>query len=67
MLDFDPENDPELFDVEAHRIDLAAPLLVLRARGGVLACGYLNLPTMNKFGEVGAIVTGVAEIGRAHV
>jgi uncharacterized protein YunC (DUF1805 family) len=51
--------DPEFSEVEGFRIELAAPLLVLKAPGGILACGYLSLATMNKLGEVGAIVTGV--------
>ena len=51
--------DPEFLQVEAFRIELAAPLLVLKAPGGILACGYLSVLTMNKLGEVGAIVTGV--------
>ena len=42
-----------------HRIDLKLPLLVIRGSRGVLACGYLNVETFNKTGEVGAIVTGV--------
>ena len=53
--------EPEYEGVEAYRIDLAAPLLVLKARRGILACGYLSLATMNKLNEVGAIVTGVRD------
>lgn len=45
--------------LERHRIDLKLPLLVIRGSRGVLACGYLNVETFNKTGEVGAIVTGV--------
>jgi uncharacterized protein YunC (DUF1805 family) len=41
------------------RIDLARPLLVIRAGRGILACGYLDVETFNRTGEVGAIVTGV--------
>ena len=51
--------EPEYAGVDAYRIDLAAPLLVLKAQRGILACGYLSVATMNKLGEVGAIVTGV--------
>ncbi len=47
--------------LERHRIDLKLPLLVIRGAGGVLACGYLNVETFNKTGEVGAIVTGVKD------
>ena len=42
-----------------YRIDLKLPLLVIRGSRGVLACGYLNVETFNKTGEVGAVVTGV--------
>lgn len=45
--------------LEKHRIDLKLPLLVIRGARGVLACGYLNVETFNKTGEVGAIVSGV--------
>ena len=44
---------------EKHRIELAKPLLLIRAKGGILACGYLNVATFNKTGEACAIVTGV--------
>jgi uncharacterized protein YunC (DUF1805 family) len=47
--------------LERHRIDLKLPLLVIRGRRGVLACGYVNVETFNKTGEVGAIVTGVKD------
>ncbi len=52
-------DDPEFSAVQAYRIALAAPLLVLKAPSGILACGYLSLATMDKLDEVGAIVTGV--------
>ena len=42
-----------------YRIDLKLPLLVIHGSRGVLACGYLNVETFNKTGEVGTIVTGV--------
>src|SRR4051812_46536423 len=45
--------------LERHEIALALPLLVIKASGGVLACGYLNVQTFEKTGEAGAIVTGV--------
>ena len=47
--------------LERHRIDLRLPLLVIRGARGVLACGYLNVETFNKTGEVGAIVAGVKD------
>lgn len=45
--------------LERLHIALKLPLLVVRGSRGVLACGYLNVETFNKTGEVGAIVTGV--------
>lgn len=50
-----------LDDFEKHRIELAKPLLLIRAKGGILACGYLNVATFNKTGEACAIVTGVSD------
>jgi uncharacterized protein YunC (DUF1805 family) len=47
--------------LEKRRIDLKLPLLVIRGSRGLLACGYLNVETLNKTGEVGAIVTGVKD------
>lgn len=44
---------------EKHHIALKSPLLVIKGNNGVLACGYLNIETFNKTGEVAAIVTGV--------
>jgi uncharacterized protein YunC (DUF1805 family) len=61
------------------KVDLeGAPLLLIIAPKGYVMCGYLNLETAEKFGQVAAIVTGVksfddilsakvAKIGRAHV
>ena len=45
--------------LERHRIDLRLPLLIIRGSRGLLACGYLNIATFDKTGEVAAIVTGV--------
>ena len=45
--------------LERHEVALKLPLLVIKAAGGVLACGYLNVQTFEKTGEAGAIVTGV--------
>ena len=47
--------------LERHRVELKLPLLVIRGSRGVLACGYLNVETFNKTGEVGAIVVGVKD------
>jgi uncharacterized protein YunC (DUF1805 family) len=47
--------------LEKHRIDLKLPLLILRGKRGLLACGYLNVETFNKTGEIAAIVTGVKD------
>ena len=45
--------------LQPHHIELKLPLLILKGRKGVLACGYLNVETFNKTGEAAAIVTGV--------
>jgi len=47
--------------LEKHRIDLKLPLLIIRGSRGLLACGYLNVDTFNKTGEVAAIVAGVKD------
>jgi uncharacterized protein YunC (DUF1805 family) len=48
-------------DIERHRIDLAAPLLIARGAKGFLGCGYVNPATCDKTGEACAIVTGVKD------
>ena len=41
-------------------IDLGkAPLIILQARKGYLMCGYLNMSTANKLGDIAGKVTGV--------
>lgn len=41
-------------------IDLGkAPLLILHAKKGYLMCGYLNMNTANKLGDIAGKVTGV--------
>lgn len=45
--------------LERHRVDLRLPLLIIRGSWGLLGCGYLNVATFDKTGEVAAIVTGV--------
>ena len=49
--------------LEQDHIQLARPLLVVKANGGFLGCGYLNVATFNKTGEVFALVTGVNNYG----
>ena len=44
---------------EKHRIELAKPLLIIKATKGMLACAYLNVNTFDKTDEAVAIVTGV--------
>ena len=44
---------------EKIRIELKRPLLIIKARTGFLACGYINHETCNKTGEACCIVTGV--------
>jgi len=36
-----------------------APLIVLQAKKGYVMCGYLNMNTANKLGDVAGRVTGV--------
>lgn len=45
--------------LERHRIELKRPLLLIRGRRGLLACGYFNVETFDKTGEAAAIVAGV--------
>jgi uncharacterized protein YunC (DUF1805 family) len=49
----------DLNSFEKHYIQLKSPLLLIKGAKGLLACGYLNIETFNKTGEVAAIVTGV--------
>ena len=49
----------DLNSFEKHFIQLKSPLLLIKGAKGLLACGYLNIETFNKTGEVAAIVTGV--------
>ncbi len=41
------------------RIELKLPLLIVKAKRGFLACGYIQVDTCNRTGEACAIVTGV--------
>ncbi len=36
-----------------------APLLILQAKKGYIMCGYLNMNTANKLGDIAGKVTGV--------
>ena len=45
--------------LERYHFQLARPLLVVKANGGILGCGYFNVATFNKNSEVFALVTGV--------
>ncbi|MBI3896659.1 MAG: DUF1805 domain-containing protein [Gammaproteobacteria bacterium] len=47
-------------NVEKLRFDLKKPLLIVKAKNGFLACGYINPETCNKTDEACAIVTGVS-------
>jgi uncharacterized protein YunC (DUF1805 family) len=49
----------ELSSFEKHHIALRSPLLVLKAKKGIMACAYLNIETFNRTGEAAVIVTGV--------
>jgi uncharacterized protein YunC (DUF1805 family) len=46
--------------VTGYYIDLGnAPLIVIQARKGYVMCGYLNIATANKLGDIAGKVTGV--------
>ena len=46
--------------ITAHRINLGnAPLLIIQAKKGYLMCGYLNMTTANKLGDIAGIIKGV--------
>jgi uncharacterized protein YunC (DUF1805 family) len=46
--------------VTGYYIDLGkAPLLILQAKKGYIMCGYLNMNTANKLGDIAGKVTGV--------
>ncbi len=46
--------------VIGYSIDLGkAPLLIIQAKKGFLMCGYLNMNTANKLGDIAGKVTGV--------
>ncbi len=47
-------------DVMGYQIDLDhAPLIIIKARKGYVMCGYLDMKTANKLGDIAAKVTGV--------
>ena len=45
--------------LEKYHIKFARPLLMIKANGGILGCGYFNVATFNKTGEIFALVSGV--------
>ena len=47
-------------ELEKLRFDLKHPLLIIKAKYGFLACGYINPEACNKTEEACAIVTGVS-------
>jgi uncharacterized protein YunC (DUF1805 family) len=46
-------------DFETFSVPLKLPLLIIKGRRGLLACGYLDSETCNKTGEAVAVVSGV--------
>ena len=46
-------------DFETFSVPLKLPLLIIKGRRGLLACGYLDSETCNKTGEAVALVSGV--------
>ncbi|HIG67206.1 MAG TPA: DUF1805 domain-containing protein [Porticoccaceae bacterium] len=47
-------------NLKRERIELVAPLLIIKGESGLLACGYINAETCDKMGEACAIVNGVS-------
>ena len=46
--------------ITGYHIDLGkAPLIILQAQKGYIMCGYLNMNTANKLGDIAGKVTGV--------
>jgi uncharacterized protein YunC (DUF1805 family) len=46
--------------ITGYHIDLGkAPLIILQAHKGYIMCGYLNMNTANKLGDIAGKVTGV--------
>ena len=47
-------------EATGYSIDLGkAPLLLIQAKKGYVMCGYLNMNTANKLGDIAGKVTGV--------
>ncbi|MEM0492506.1 MAG: DUF1805 domain-containing protein [Candidatus Thermoplasmatota archaeon] len=47
-------------EVLGYLIDLNnAPLIILQAKKGYVMCGYLNMNTANKLGDIAGKITGV--------
>ncbi len=42
-----------------------APLIVLQAKKGYVMCGYLNMNTANKLGDIAGRVTGIKNFEEA--
>jgi uncharacterized protein YunC (DUF1805 family) len=42
-----------------------APLIVLQAKKGYVMCGYLNINTANKLGDIAGKITGVKSFNDA--
>jgi uncharacterized protein YunC (DUF1805 family) len=46
--------------VTGYHIDLGkAPLIIIQAKKGYIMCGYLNMNTANKVGDIAGKVSGV--------
>src|SRR5688572_26040707 len=57
-----PRNQIESMDLssfEKYHIPLQSPLLLIKAKKGIMGCGYLSVETFNRTGEAGVIVRGV--------
>jgi uncharacterized protein YunC (DUF1805 family) len=43
-------------NLETIRVEFKRPLLIIKAPAGFLACGYINIATCNRTGDVCALV-----------
>lgn len=50
-------------DVAGYQIDLEnSSLILIKAKKGYIMCGYLNMDTANKLGDIAGKVTGVKDL-----
>ena len=49
-------------DLEYFKLELKKPLLIIKAKNGLLGCGYVNVVVCNRPGDPCAIATGVSQL-----